>query len=241
MTAREMHYDFKQKLNKLDSHSYRNLQVPEIDWKLNEAQEVFVKSIAEPRQAKGVGFEINQRTIDDIRTIVTNQTQKRGDCIITSLYDEKSYLAPLPKEYWFRVGAKAIATKGKCKDKQLSVKPVQHDDEHELSVFDRSSFEWGVVNMRFVSEGIRLFTDGSFTINKLCLEFIRRPRPIYNAQDYVNGTYTTMTGEILTGSQSCELPEGTHRDVVDLAVLITSGDLALPEYTLKQNKLMLTN
>jgi hypothetical protein len=39
MTAREMHYDFKQKLNKIDSQKHRNLKVPEIDWKLNEAQE----------------------------------------------------------------------------------------------------------------------------------------------------------------------------------------------------------
>ena len=61
MNAREMHYDFKQKLNKIDSQKYRNLLVPEIDWKLNEAQEVFVKIIAEPRLRSQLGFEINQR------------------------------------------------------------------------------------------------------------------------------------------------------------------------------------
>ena len=52
------------KILKIDSQKYRNLIVPEIDWKLNEAQEAFVKIIAEPRLKSQLGFEINQRTID---------------------------------------------------------------------------------------------------------------------------------------------------------------------------------
>ena len=38
MNISEMHYDFKKKLNKVDSEQNRNLLVPEIDWALNEAQ-----------------------------------------------------------------------------------------------------------------------------------------------------------------------------------------------------------
>ena len=49
MSVKDMHYDFKTKLNKLDSNLYRNLQIPEIDRKLNEAMFIFIKSIAEPR------------------------------------------------------------------------------------------------------------------------------------------------------------------------------------------------
>ncbi len=58
MNIKEMHYDFKQKLNKIDSQQYRNLRVPEIDWKINEAYEVFVKSIAEPRVNNHLGFDV---------------------------------------------------------------------------------------------------------------------------------------------------------------------------------------
>ena len=50
MTIQEMHYDFKMKLNKIDSEQYRNLRIPEIDWKLNEALEIFIKINAEPYQ-----------------------------------------------------------------------------------------------------------------------------------------------------------------------------------------------
>ena len=48
MTIQDMHYDFKKKLNKIDSQQNRNLLIPEIDWTLNEAQELFVKITAFP-------------------------------------------------------------------------------------------------------------------------------------------------------------------------------------------------
>lgn len=237
MNAREMHYDFKQKLNKIDSQKYRNLKVPEIDWKLNEAQEIFVKMIAQPRLKSQLGFEVNQRTIDDIRTIVIDQV--KGGGIIPTVFNSVSYNAALPDDYWFYANSKAYCTKGSCVDVRLPTKEIDHDDEAEESPFDKSSFEWRQVNVRFNSAGLRLFTDGTFSITELVMSYLKQPRVIYNAQDYVGGTYTTLDGVVLTGTQSCELPVRVHREVVDLAVLITAGDLNLPTQS-KQNKLALT-
>ena len=45
MTVQEMHYDFKMKLNKIDSEQYRNLRVPEIDWLLNEILQIYHRVI----------------------------------------------------------------------------------------------------------------------------------------------------------------------------------------------------
>lgn len=135
MTAREMHYDFKQKLNKLDSQKERNLKVPEIDWKLNEAQEVYVKMVAQPWLAKEIGFEFNQRSIDSIRTIVVNQ--KFADGIVLSHFDGNSFLAKLPDNYWFYVNSEVYATKGGCVNKKLPfVREVKHDDDVESSPFE---------------------------------------------------------------------------------------------------------
>ena len=241
MNSREMHYDFKQKLNKIDSQKYRNLLVPEIDWKLNEAQELFVKIIAEARVNDKIGFEKNQRTIDDIRTIVINQNRTEGNCIKPSVYTDNSYIAVLPDDYWFYVSSKIYGTKENCKLIELSTKVRQHDDEHELSPFDKSSFEWKEVNLRFLKDGIRIFTDTTFSIDWLCLNYIKKPVRIHNAQDFQGGQYRLLDGTILTGSQSCELPEMTHREIVDLAVTITAGDLSLSDYAIKQHKFNLSN
>jgi hypothetical protein len=238
MNAREMHYDFKQKLNRIDSQRFRDLIVPEIDWKLNEAQEVFVRIIAEPRFKEDYGFESNTRTINDIRTIVVDQIPAIG--VVPTVFDTKSYIAVPPTDYWYLVGCKVLATKGNCANVQISATEVQHDDESELSVFDRSSFEWKKINIRFNKDGLRVFTDGTFSISKVLFEYIKQPILIHNAQDYVGNNYNTLDGINLTGTQACELPPRTHREVVDLAVLITAGDLSLPDYQLKYNKLKLT-
>lgn len=238
MTAREMHYDFKQKLNKIDSQKYRNLYVPEIDWKLNEAQEVFVKIIAQPRSGDQIGFEVDHRTINDIRTIVVDQTPAQG--IVPSVFDSSSYIATLPEDYWFLAKSVILATKGSCANIVLKTREVQHDDEHEESPFDKSSFEWRISNIRFNKNGIRIFTDGTYTVDKIILEYLVKPRRIHNAQDWQNGTYNTLDGVTLTGTQSCELPEMTHKEIVDLAVLITAGDLSLPDYQVKQKKVQMT-
>jgi|GEM_PF-6135448 len=39
------------------------------------------------------------------------------------------------------------------------------------------------------------------------------------------------------GFQDCELPEHTHREIVDIAVLLVSGELQLPDYQIKFNKI----
>lgn len=240
MTSREMHYDFKQKLNKIDSQKYRNLRVPEIDWKLNEAQEVFVKIIAEPRLKNGLGFEVNQRSTDDIKSIVF-QSKIVPQLVLNT--DNKIYLAPLPQEYMFYLASEVKASKGNCKEVSFR-KPFvsQHEDDFENDSFAVPSFEWREVNIRFDKDGIKIFTDGTFSVDSFNLHYIKKPRKIHNAQDAQGGNYKDLgTGLLLTGSQDCELPEHTHREIVDLAVLITTGDLQMSDYQVKANKIKLTS
>lgn len=235
MNAREMHYDFKQKLNKIDSNKFRDLVVPEIDWKLNEAQELFVKITAQPKLRKSLGFEVTQRTIDDISTIVINQTVANGQSLTD--FGDNSLQSSLPDDYWFFVNAKVLATKGTCTDQLLDTRPIQHDDNAHASPFDRSSFRWKVANIRFIKEGIRVFTDGDFIPSKIILDYLRKPRIIHNAQDWEGGSYDPLDGgATLSGTQSSELPVGVHRDIVDLAVLITAGDLGLNAYPIRKDK-----
>lgn len=232
MNAKEMHYDFKKKLNKIDSQQYRNLLVPEIDWTLNEAQELFVKMIAEPRVRTALGFEKSQRSIDDIRTLVVRPDSDPNACI--NIVDN---VAELPDNYWFYVSANVNMSKNGCDQVSRHFHIRQHDDEFEVSDFDKSNFEWRTVNGVFFEGGIRLFDDGTFTNESLCMTYIKRPRYIHNAADFRGGTYNRLDGTNLTGTQSCELPEGTHREIVDIAVLLATGEIESPNYQIKQAKL----
>ena len=126
MTIKEMHYDFKKKLNKIDSQQYRNLLIPEIDWTLNEAQELFVKLVANPRQRSYLGFEINQRTIDDIRTLVVRPESDPNASI--QIQDN---IVTLPSNYWHFIKAEVTINKKSCGDRIARFYLQQHDDEFE--------------------------------------------------------------------------------------------------------------
>ena len=235
MNIKEMQYDIKFKLNKVDSEQYRNLRIPELDWVINEAYEIFVKSIAEPRTSNYLGFETSQRTIDDIRTIVINDKS-----LIHIKIDNKTYSATLPQDYMFFFFFYDVISKKGCSDRIGRAIVRQHDDRFEISPFDDSSFEWKEVNIRFFNGGIKLFTDGTFEIKEVKLNYIRKHAYIHNAQDFLpTGSYKLPSGQLLTGIQNCELPDQTHREIVDIAVLILTNNLELPSYQCKQAKVNL--
>lgn len=230
MTVEEMHYDFKMKANKVDSQKNRNFLIPEIDWILNEAQEIFIKNIAEPRHPNSyLGFETSQRTIDDIRPIVVSSE-------ITTLTNN---VAALPSDYMFFLKGRAAMVKT-INTKSCTATGVifirQHDDLFEQSMFDKSSFEWRVVNANFIKEGLKLFTT-DFTITKVSISYIKKPAYINNAQNFVGGRYKLPDGvTIKSVNQNCELPAHTHREIVDIAVLLASGVIQSPDYNTKKDK-----
>lgn len=232
MSVKNMHYDFKQKLNKIDSQQNRNLKVPEIDWKLNEALEQFVKNIAEPRVNNAYGVEVNQRTIDDIKNIVVNDT------VLTAIpIDTSSYYVELPVNYMFFLSAKILISNTSCGDRFARAMVRQHDDRFEESVFDNSSYEWKEVNVKFYERGIKIYTDKSFIIKALHLDYIKRHSYIHNAEAFLpSGTYNLPDGTVLTGHNDCILSKHTHNEIVNIAVYLTSLDLSMADQQLKQIK-----
>ena len=274
MDINEMHYDFKTKLNKVDSQQYKNLRIPEIDWALNEAQELFVKMVAKPRLRTSLGFETHQRAIDDIRPLVVNartytvtndigilpnnaagqtlsaatyglsKTYQPGEVLTTTdlqaleTYNSNNLDKQIFLEsYWHFISADVTMNKGTCPDsKSARVFIRQHDDDFENSPFDRSSFEWRTVNGTFTEDGIKFYTDGSFTISDYSISYIKKLRYIHNAAKFVGGTYKLPSGIVLNGAANCELPDHTHREIVDIAVLLVTGELQIPDYEIKLNK-----
>lgn len=226
-----MHYDFKIKLNKVDSQQYKNLLIPEIDWVLNEAQELFVKMFAQPRLRNHLGFEMNQRGTDDIRTIVVNK-----NCL-----DVLDNIVVLPDNYWHFIKANVEISKGTCVNIKASFYVRQHDDNFEQSPFDRSSFEWRTVNGVFYENGVKFYTDGTFTVDKFCVSYIKKLQYIHNAKNFRNGQYNLPSNTLLSGSVNCELPDHTHREIVDIAVLLVTGQIQIPDYQIKLDKLNLNN
>ena len=227
-----MHYDIKKKLNKVDSQQYRNLLVPEIDFALNEAIEIFIKLVAAPKGNGISGFEKNQDTMDKIRPLIESEHFPENQFVVTD------NLVAIPDEYSYYLSSYVKVTKGNC-SADIDVTPVQHDDKSESNVNYGSSFEWRTINAEFNSRGIRFYNDGSFEINKFCLSYIRKPQYVHNAEAFRGQQYKLPSGTLLTGHVNCELPDHTHREITDIAVALLSGEMNLPGYQAAVAKLKL--
>lgn len=228
MTIEEMHYSFKVKMNKVDSQSQHNFLIPEIDFILNEAAEIFVKLVAQPRyQNSPLGFETTERTIEDIRPLIVP--------VELSVVNNK---ATLPNsedgKFWFFLRGRATMRKGNC-EREGVLYQRQHDDLFEESSFDKTSFEWKTVNALFNKDGIQLFAK-DFTITKLSIDYIKQLSYMHNAQKFTGGKYKKPDGvTILEGKKDCELPPYTHQEIVDIAVMLASGNL-IPDFNIKRDK-----
>lgn len=229
MNIKEMHYDFLFKFNKIDSQKNKNFLVPEIDWFLNEGLEIFIKNVAFPRNSNTyLGFESNQRSIDDIRTLVVNDFS----------LDVVDNFVKLPENYWHYLNSKVIFEKKECEELFEGVVFIrQHDDNFEEDLLNKSSFEWRFVNALFVENSVKLFDDKTFTNKSLKLSYIKKHPYIHNAEEFSSDGYE-MFGKTLTGNFSCILPEQTHREIVDIAVLLASGQIGTPDYQIKQSKVL---
>lgn len=237
MAIENMHYDFKSKLNKIDSSKYRDLSIPQIDWRMNEAYEVFIRML-NPKYAKLIGMEKSQRNIDDLYPLVVNPI----DCISTFVETGVNYqVVALPDDYMFFLSLDCEAVKDSCTRTIHNLTIVTHNDKFLTTEFYSPSFEWNEIPVRFLDKGLKVFNDGTFTINKLCINYIKKPSYIHYAQAMGVTGYTLPNGDVLTGKQDCELPSHTHKEIVDIAVLIATGELQIPDFNFKMTKFNLTN
>lgn len=214
MNIKEMHYDFKQKFNKVDSEGNRNFIVPEVDHLLNLGLELFVENVAFPRKS-GLnikGFEVSTRNTEEIRPLVVNASFTKVGNYFT-----------IPVDYWYYVKSEAICTKEGCTGITCNTIVRQHDDDFN-SLFHKSDFNWREVNITFDSTGILTHVT-DFTVDTLDVTYISKHDYIHNAEDYQGNTYTKLDGTILTGTQDCILPDNTHKYIVDIAVHLASLSL----------------
>ena len=100
MTIAEMHTALKLELDKSDSLNNVSFEPEELDYWINKSIRRFVKTRYSGTNYKGQAFEQSQKRVDDLRTLVTFEEID----VLDGNDLENSHIAPLPLDYWFRVG-----------------------------------------------------------------------------------------------------------------------------------------
>lgn len=201
MTIAEMHLNLGIVVDKLDTASYPDLPYEIKDWALNESQERFIKSRCDRNNLYRKGFQEIQRRTDDLNNIT------KEIVIVPTLVRSKVYKVNLSgtltdgNKYMFYLddGEAEVAKTG-CAATYVEVTEIP---THQVKEVLRDPFNKpDILNpiIEFKDGGIYIHTDGSFTVSRFRMSYIKRPAQM------------SLADEI-----DCELAEHTHNEIVNLA------------------------
>jgi hypothetical protein len=205
----------KQRLNKLDSQDYDNIECWSIVESFNKAQVEWSR-----RQLHGInlvkeGDEQSTRRKDDLQVLLNTFDLMTVD---KSYY----YRAPLPADYlqWKRVDV--YAKKECCEKRRMTVYLAEEGNLNQL-LRDKSkqpSFDWAETFVTLIGNTVHIYTNNEFDIQEADLVYYRQPIKIQ-----IQGCVDPYTGVQSLVNVPCEFKDDIVEVIIDEAVSILAGDI----------------
>jgi hypothetical protein len=206
----------KQRINKLDSQDYDNIECWQIVEAFNKAQVEWSR-----RQLHGInvvkeGDEQSTRRKDDLQVLLNKAT-------LTNAIDKGDYsFVNIPENYlqWKRVD---VFAKKDCCDKRRMV--IYLAEEGNVSILLRDklkqpSFEWAETFATLINNDINIYTNGEFDIQEVEFTYYRQPIKIQ-----IQGCVDPYTNLQSTVNVPCEFKDDIIELIIDEAVSIIAGDI----------------
>ena len=209
MTEREMLIELERRIQLADPNTEisEKLSSDALFTMLNAGLDKFVKTRYSGLNVKGTGFEVTQKRIDDLRSLVTTAD-------FSSITDNT---ITLPTDYLLTLGETAgISSTTPCWPKNGSTPIIRTTDvlegtiesidamlENSLSAH-RLRLNRAKPIRLYQGNTIKLYTDGNYTVNTYKLTYLRHPAKL--------GDPTK------TSVEYTDLPKHTHLEIVQLAL-----------------------
>ena len=205
----------KQRINKLDSQDYDNIECWQIVESFNKAQVEWSR-----RQLHGInivkeGDEQSTRRKDDLQALLVTNT--------LSLVNNKFYFrADIPQNYlqWKRVDV--FAKKDCCDKRRMTVYLAEEGNLNQLlrDKAKQPNFEWAETFATLKGNGVNIYTNEEFEIQTADLVYYRQPVKIQ-----IQGCVDPYTGVASTTEVECEFKDDIIEVIIDEAVAILAGDI----------------
>lgn len=205
----------KQRLNKLDSNDYDNIECWQVVEAFNKAQVEWTR-----RQLHGInmvkeGDEQSNRRKDDLQVLLSKSSLLLGN-------KDYYYTASIPAEYleWKRVDV--YAKQECCEKRRMTVYLAEEGNLNQLLRDDnkKPNFEWSETFATLIGNHVNIYTNNDFDITSADLVYYRQPIKI-QIQGCVD-PYTTLTSPI---NVECEFKDDIIELIIDEAVGILAGDI----------------
>ena len=205
----------KQRLNKLDSQDYDNIECWQVVESFNKAQVEWVR-----RQLHGInvlreGDEASTRRIDDLQALMVSENLTPND-------QQYYYSADLPTDYlqWKRVDT--YARQGCCDNRRMTIYLAEEANLNQLLRDDgkKPSFAWAETFATLKNNQVNVYTNNDFEVSSMALTYYRQPVKIQ-----IQGCIDPYTNTETLQNVQCELKDDIIEVIIDEAASILAGDI----------------
>lgn len=217
MTNNTIFLKLKQRLNKLDSQDYDNLECWQVVEAFNKGMVEWCRRNLHGMNAMKEGDEASKRRIDDLQRLLVSSP-------ITMVNKQEYFESPaLPGNYfeWKRVDV--FATNECCSEPRRMV--VNLVEEGNIPNFLRDyskkpSFEWAETFCTLSDNTFKVYTAGEFAVDNTVLVYYRQPVKV----QFLN-CIDPYTLQVSTVDVECEFKDDLVELFIDEAAKIIAGDI----------------
>lgn len=206
----------KQRLNKLASNDYDNIECWQIVEAFNKAQVEWVRRQLHGNNLYKEGDEGSKRRVDDLQILLTQIRLSGNDRI--KFFESR----PLPADYLQYKRVDAYAKSECCPERGITVYLAEEANADQLlrDMYRQPSFEWGETFCTIMGNRIRVYTDDKFDLSNCSLTYYRQPRRIEILGCVDPYTQVASTQEVIS-----EFKDDIVELLIDEAVSILAGDI----------------
>lgn len=205
----------KQRLNKLASFDYDNLECWQIQEAFNKAQLEWIRRQVYGLNTRKQGSEQSTGLIDDLRVMLESKP--------LAVTNNKTFAESiLPPDYLYYVRVDAMAKSDCCPERRMTIYEAEEANMGILLTSDTKgpSFEWGETLSTLVGDKVRVYTNNEFSISSVTLTYYRRPKDVQ-----FTGCVNPNTGQVSVTESICEFKDDICEILVDEAAAILAGDI----------------
>lgn len=248
-SVQQMHQQFKDELDKVDSLAVPNYTATEIDRMLNEAQERFIKERLPESRTKATTVEMTQRRIDDLSALMRNYIATSAIFVTIPENKENGTFVPLPNIYKYSLDqgcnitytddcgnlvdglvspglSKSNAKIFQCTHNQFSKlveDPFHQPDKRDVLQLPFRDVDGSATLNEQPFKAIELVAGPGVTINSYIMRYLKEPRQID-----------------LAANTTCELGETQAKEIVKMAVAEVLKIISDPRYQPQKGELSIT-
>ena len=206
---------FYERLNKLASFDYDNIECWQIAEAFNKAQREWFRRQVHGINVRKQSTEQSTALIDDIQKFIKSQDLKGTN---KKLFFETEQI---PGDYAHFIRLSSYADAVNCKNREVTVYLAEEANADVLltDVLKGPSFEWAETFTTMYFDRFKVYTNDKFKVTKAVLYYYRKPADIS-----FDGCVNPSTGQSST-EQICELRDDVVEIIIDEAVAILAGDM----------------